>query len=800
MKKIASILLSVFLLLSLLVLPQPAYAAWIYDEDYDPFEGQTSTLIGFGADDITIVEGSYQDPEHPGRYDLEALLPELSLYRIVIPPEYTGITEPVELYLNYQEFVNCCGDISVTEPISQEEEPWGLGRHTIVLSCVPDDMDEAITASVDVIIAENPVASIQAEDRFCIINWDDLAPAAADGTKQYQVNFDSPNISLQLKDGTVLTGDDIYGFAWEYHQHPSFSAADDGAWINQPLAEGQRHTAVCSFFQLTAEYDVIPVATPVETFSLPEEYTVYYSAFDPNWDLVDEISYTLREDAEYVPGQDVIEHVNLQEYIRIILPDGSFYEYGCEVPKEDMTLTFNFLGLEKQLNVHFLPSPVASVRLENNVLWQEADEEKQVSTHDWSLCGFRLDILPLVVTFTDGSELKTTMDNLYWQAAEHVGAASGFRLSAEDESVRWDLGEHSFTLHLFGAEYPLTVSVIPKVIADFTLEDATLDVHTGGSWQQQIDAETGEVIPDQVWYRYDAPIITVYETDGDTFTGTAEEVSEHYGRAVYVNYASSKKSLSRDDELPPEKYEVTVLFGGMMDVCQLKILPDISFTDVAKDAYYAVPVAWATKKGITSGTGDNKFSPKSTCTREQVITFLYAAAGRPEHTLTESPFTDVRPGSYYYDAVLWAYENGIANGVRKDLFGVKKPCTREQVVTFLWNAAGKPEHYSWGMPFSDVHPGKYYYEAVLWANENGITSGVSETEFGVRKSCTRAQIVTFLYAAYGWQGADPEGRGNPLCSGTGRSVRRGRSDPRGDGCAFGRGCSGRYRQAFSRYR
>ena len=127
------------------------------------------------------------------------------------------------------------------------------------------------------------------------------------------------------------------------------------------------------------------------------------------------------------------------------------------------------------------------------------------------------------------------------------------------------------------------------------------------------------------------------------------------------------------------------------------------------------------------------------------MTFLWKAAGSPEPEITENPFTDVKENKYYYKAVLWALENGITAGVDVDLFGVGLSCTREQVVSFLWKAAGSPEPYTQENPFTDVKPNKYYYKPILWAVENGITAGVDVDLFGVGQDCTRAQIVTFLY-------------------------------------------------------
>ena len=160
---------------------------------------------------------------------------------------------------------------------------------------------------------------------------------------------------------------------------------------------------------------------------------------------------------------------------------------------------------------------------------------------------------------------------------------------------------------------------------------------------------------------------------------------------------------------------------------------------------------WAYINNITTGTGEGQFSPKQPCTREQIVTFLWKAFGAPEPAGTELPFTDVKPGKYYENAVRWAYfhEPRITGGMDQTSFGVGRPCTRGQVVTFLWNAAGKPEPLGSENPFADVREKDYFYKPVLWAVENGITSGTSDTTFGPKETCTRAQVVTFLYKALG---------------------------------------------------
>ena len=175
------------------------------------------------------------------------------------------------------------------------------------------------------------------------------------------------------------------------------------------------------------------------------------------------------------------------------------------------------------------------------------------------------------------------------------------------------------------------------------------------------------------------------------------------------------------------------------------------FTDVPEGKYYYDAVYWAYNHDprITAGSSDTTFSPNDPCTREQVVTFLWRANGEPEPTATESSFTDVPEGKYYTKAVLWAVEKEITAGATPTTFNPKGACTREQAVTFLWRAMGKPTPAATTEnPFTDVKEGKYYYEAVLWAYENGITSGATTTTFNPKGACTRAEIVTFLFRTF----------------------------------------------------
>ena len=175
----------------------------------------------------------------------------------------------------------------------------------------------------------------------------------------------------------------------------------------------------------------------------------------------------------------------------------------------------------------------------------------------------------------------------------------------------------------------------------------------------------------------------------------------------------------------------------------------IAAIDVKDEDYFYDPVQWALSEGITNGVGDDLFCPENICTRGQVVTFLWRANGCPEPTVGENPFKDISPEAYYYKAVLWAFEEGITTGMDEATFAPQEGCTRGQVVTFLWRAKGKPDSADVKSPFTDVSEDAYYSKAVLLAVEQGITTGKTLDKFDPEDLCTRGQIVTFL-----WRSAD----------------------------------------------
>lgn len=251
---------------------------------------------------------------------------------------------------------------------------------------------------------------------------------------------------------------------------------------------------------------------------------------------------------------------------------------------------------------------------------------------------------------------------------------------------------------------------------------------------------TEEEIEDKATVTFDvtpADAVIKVEKDGVEFGSTDNAYDLLGGTYTYTVSKDGYYTVSGTFTVAGEEQAISVTLE--------KILV---FKDVPKDAYFAGAVAWAAENEIAKGVEEGVFAPDLMCTRAQVVTFLWRAAGAPEASSeAELPFTDVEEGSYYYDAVVWAVENGITNGTTATTFSPDAVCTRAQVVTFLWRAAGELKVEA-EMPFADVEDGAYYYEAVVWAVDNGITNGVSATEFAPANDCTRAQAITLIYRAF----------------------------------------------------
>ena len=263
-------------------------------------------------------------------------------------------------------------------------------------------------------------------------------------------------------------------------------------------------------------------------------------------------------------------------------------------------------------------------------------------------------------------------------------------------------------------------------------------------------------------------LATRFSVDRTTHAVVVEGGKAYVGGKIVTKAKEGEIVALRVDGIPEGKYfqEWEVIRGGVVlknaaaadgasfimgaqDVRIHAVFADdkpIHFTDVLAGSYYEEAVKWAVDQSVTNGVTAMTFAPYNACTRGQAVTFLWRAAGCPAPKLDTSDFTDVKPGRFYDKAVLWAVENGITKGTSKTTFSPDEICSRAQIVTFLWRSQGAPA-LSAVNPFGDVRSGTYYVDAVLWAVKEGITNGTSAAAFSPDNDCTRAQIVTFLYRA-----------------------------------------------------
>jgi hypothetical protein len=241
------------------------------------------------------------------------------------------------------------------------------------------------------------------------------------------------------------------------------------------------------------------------------------------------------------------------------------------------------------------------------------------------------------------------------------------------------------------------------------------------------------------WFYDNHRVILLERTDGSVWTAGVMNPSTNADLvAMCGGYESSnvlKVSPATTKKVDAELVKVNEMLSPSVSTLQ--------FTDVKADAWYAEPVKWAVDKGITNGTTPTTFSPDSTCTRAQILTFLWRAVGSPKMD-KKNPFSDVKNTDYYYDAAIWAYEKGMVTG---NTFAGNTPCTRSATVIYLWKNAGSP-YTSYNGTFSDVTAGSGYASAVAWAVNNGVTTGTTPTTFSPDATCTRGQIVTFLKRAF----------------------------------------------------
>ena len=306
-------------------------------------------------------------------------------------------------------------------------------------------------------------------------------------------------------------------------------------------------------------------------------------------------------------------------------------------------------------------------------------------------------------------------------------------------SIAWDDGDE--TTVTANTSYGWTFT--PEDTGNYTVLTGTLRPYTvssgggdGGSSGYTVtveDTDNGTVTVSPKSASKGTTVTITVKPDSGYELDTLK-VTDKNGDKLSVTEKNGKYTFT----MPASKVTVKVSFQEIEPV----------FSDVPASAYYADAVAWAVENGITSGTTAATFSPNGGCTHAQAVTFLWRAAGSPAPKSGTNPFSDVKADAYYADAVLWAVEQGITKGTTDTTFSPNATCTRAQIVTFLWRSEGTPAADT-ANPFTDVADGAYYLDAVNWAVAEGITGGTTATTFSPNVTCTRAQIVTFLYRCLG---------------------------------------------------
>ena len=311
-------------------------------------------------------------------------------------------------------------------------------------------------------------------------------------------------------------------------------------------------------------------------------------------------------------------------------------------------------------------------------------------------------------------------------------------LTFEDSEYYYEVSGHEMNVKKYYADSYKDRSYVGNTVYDLDNDANVIKYVSYNTDMEEVNTTT---------YSYDLKgnLISITEDDGDIY---------------YFEYNDKDLCIKETHVYNDNSYSITYEYdenGNLIksDTNTYTYAPipqggsKSSFKDVVATEYYNMPVIWATVTGVTAGIGDNQFAPNQGCTRAQLVSFLWRAAGEPEPETTNSPFTDVQnPSEYYYKAVLWAAENGIAAGVGNNQFAPNQTCTRAQIVSFIYRASGDKVTYTEN-PFKDISKEDYFYQAVLWGAANGVVAGTSDTTFSPNQTCTRAQGVSFLYRSVG---------------------------------------------------
>lgn len=362
------------------------------------------------------------------------------------------------------------------------------------------------------------------------------------------------------------------------------------------------------------------------------------------------------------------------------------------------------------------------------------------------------------------STAVTNLDNVSFSVSSRVPSTT--------KEIRIPFTLYATRYNSYGTSAGTSVTYSGVVVISLVREDVTFTVAPGDSvrftdsafltylrstsginYNYNIDYVTFDqsavnALNEGVLYAYSTGFNAVKTTDRFYYTTTS------YNQNALSDVTFRASTYAKTGTTVYIPFTITAKYGTSSATRQvtgtvaIKIAQTMNFVDVKTSDYFYDSVKWAVTKNITRGTSATTFSPNNTCTRAEIVTFLWRAAGSPTPTITRNPFTDVKysVGSDFYNAILWASQNGIAAGTSTTTFAPNDNCTRAQIVTFLWRYAKKPLGY-YTNPFNDVNKTEYaaYYDAILWAAGKGIATGNTPKTFNPDGTCTRAEAVTFLY-------------------------------------------------------
>ena len=525
--------------------------------------------------------------------------------------------------------------------------------------------------------------------------------------------WNSETINVTVKDGvpdTYITSVQIYGLGDLYAGETPPTKSD--LWCDDPrviidsitwggLSNGTTGVLTStSYFKIKLKAAWISSVDPHQPYSTDTYYFYYDQDGNFPWEAIGN-NRTLRKNQYYNP-KAAVQQIELSyyfdnhTYLQELLDTTTLKENTFDIVKGE----YVDIQLEPTLNC---PAKHDTTHYLNGVDYVHSstplpaglsiDSSGRITG---TLSAEPSDMAVKCVIYMKGNTYKQQAVNVYFNILPNLSGDNALHMVSMDE--------------------------LDEVFGDGSVDPHSLvhDAHTFGSWKDDKNGST---------HSRTCSFCQTKETephDWDEGTVTKEPTKNADGSITYTCETCAAK---RTEALPYEEEK------------------QCPFVDVARYDYYYAPVLWAVEHDpqITNGIDATHFGPDQKCTRAQVVTFLWRAMGEPYPESFFSPFTDVTMSDYYYYPVLWAYQNNITTGTSANKFSPNQSCTRGQVVTFMNRSKGSPKAESAVNPFNDVSAGDYYYDAVLWAVEKGVTNGTSATTFSPNQNCTRAQIVTFLY-------------------------------------------------------